>query len=96
MWMRFKWIPEENQKIDLVADNFGTDLLIATQRTALELVDLEVQFLFERLAGGASRIQLVMCQQIAVELAPLQDLGAIRDATPVESEVNTIDPTDRN
>ena len=34
--LRFQWIPEEDQKINLVGDDLGSDLLIAAQGTALQ------------------------------------------------------------
>jgi hypothetical protein len=46
MWLRFQWVPEEDQKVDLIANNLGPDLLIATQLSSLKLVDREARLLF--------------------------------------------------
>jgi hypothetical protein len=54
MWLRFQWVPEEDQKIYLVANNLGPDLLIDTQLATLKLMDREAQLLFQNRAGLAS------------------------------------------
>jgi len=59
MWLRLQWVPEEDQKIYLVANKLGPDLLIATQLSSLKLVDREAQLLFQNRAGLA--VGVVLC-----------------------------------
>jgi hypothetical protein len=39
-----KWIPEEDQKVDLTIDYFGADLLVTPERASLKLVNVEAKF----------------------------------------------------
>src|SRR5207249_7213039 len=70
----FERIPEKDEKIDLVSDNLGTDLLVPAQGSALESRDFEAKFAFQDLAGGACRIHFVVCQEIAVVFGPFHQV----------------------
>jgi len=70
----FERIPEKDEKIDLVSDNLGTDLLVPAQGSTLESRDFEAKFAFQDLAGGACRIHFVVCQKIAVVFGPFHQV----------------------
>ena len=72
--MRFEWVPEEDEAVDITLNYPRSDLLIAAQRTALELADFEVQLIFEQLTGRARRAQFVASQEIAIKAGQLQKL----------------------
>ena len=61
MGLRFQWVPEEDQKVNFAFGDARTDLLIATQRPALEIGDVEAELARENTAGRASRIER-MCR----------------------------------
>ena len=74
---RGAWVqadPRKDQEIYLVIDNLRADLLIAAQGSALEFRDFEAKFVFQDLAGGACRIYLMVCQEIAVILGPFHQI----------------------
>ena len=54
--------------------NFGANLLIAAQGTALELVDRNLQLVLQELSGRAGRIQIVIRQQVAIEVRPFEQI----------------------
>ena len=37
-------VPEKDEEIDLVVDDLGTDLLVASERSTLQFSDLEASF----------------------------------------------------
>ena len=68
MGLGLKGIPEEDQEVDLVADDLGADLLVAAKRTTLKHVDLKSKELFQGLARRAGGVHFVVRQEIT-ELA---------------------------
>jgi len=65
MRVRLEWIPEEDQQLDLALRDLGADLLVASQRPALQLVDGKSDLFFEQLASRAGGKQLVLRQERA-------------------------------
>jgi hypothetical protein len=70
----FERIPEKDEKIDLVSDNLGADLLVPAQGSALESRDFEAEFALQDLTGGACRIHFVVGQKIAVVFGPFHQV----------------------
>ena len=68
------WIPEEDQQLDLALRDLGADLLVASQRPALQLVDGKSDLFFEQLASRAGGKQLVLRQDVPIEACPLQEI----------------------
>ena len=77
MRLLFQRVPEKNQEIDFVVHDPGPDLLVAPERTALQLVDREIQFAFEQRARRAGRKDFVMRQQVAVEFGPFDQIALL-------------------
>jgi hypothetical protein len=67
-------IPEEDQKIDLVIDNLGADLLITAQGLTLEFRNLEAKFALQDFASSASGIHFMVRQEIAVIFGPFHQV----------------------
>src|SRR5207253_7915253 len=70
--LRLQRVPEEDQTVDVALGDSGANLLIATQRSALELVDSQPELLLQQMAGGAGGVQLVVSQELAIEASPLE------------------------
>src|SRR5690242_13782456 len=66
----FLWIPKEDQQLDLTLRDLCADLLVASQRSALQLVDSESDLFLEQLAGCAGGKQLVLRQDVPIEACP--------------------------
>ena len=50
------------------------NLLIAAQRAALELVDRDLQLIFQKLSCRAGCVQVVISQQVSIEVGPLEQV----------------------
>src|SRR5258708_1434299 len=74
MRVRLEWIPEEDQQLDLALRDLGADLLVASQRPALQLVDGKSDLFLKQLASRAGGKQLVLCQDVPIEACPLQEI----------------------
>jgi hypothetical protein len=72
--VRLEWIPEEDQQVDLALRDLRADLLVASQRPALQLVDGKSDLFFEQLASRAGGKQLVLRQDVPIEACPLQEI----------------------
>jgi hypothetical protein len=75
-------IPEEDQEVDLPADDPGVDLLVAAERTALLSADRETEGSLEDRSGGARGMHLVAREQFAIERGPFEQvtlLVVVRD-----------------
>jgi hypothetical protein len=74
MGNRLKGVPEKYQKIDIPVGNLGADLLIPAQRSTLEFVNLNAQFLFQYGSGRSGGIHPVMGQKNPVKLSPFHQI----------------------
>jgi hypothetical protein len=74
MGLRFEWIPEENEEIDLAIDDLRADLLIPAEGAAFEALDGEFQFLLQYRSRGARGVDLVVGEKVAVELGPFNQV----------------------
>src|SRR5260221_3031854 len=72
--VRLQWVPEENEEIDLTLGDLRPDLLIAAQWSALQLVDVDSQLMFEQLATGSGGVQNVLSEQLSIIGCPLQEI----------------------
>src|SRR5258708_19055091 len=74
MRVRLKWIPEEDQQLNLALRDLGADLLVASQWPALQLVDGKSDLFLEQLASRAGGKQLMLRQDVPIEACPLQEI----------------------
>ena len=58
--LRLQRIPEEDDEVDHAFRNLCADLLVATERTALQLENIHLQRLFEQGTSGSGRAQFVL------------------------------------
>ena len=70
MRLRFERVREENEKLDVSLRDLRADLLIASERTALQTGYRKLQLRFEQRAGCPCRHQTVLRQQTAIEFRP--------------------------
>ena len=66
MRLLVKWIPKEDEKVDIAFRNSRADLLITAKWTTLQLGDRNPQFLLEDPTGRASRKQVVLSEEYLV------------------------------
>src|SRR3990172_6095705 len=71
---RLERVPEKDQEIDLALCDLRSDLLIATQRPALQLDDLEIEFLLQQFSRCSRRIELMMTQEVSVKPCPFEQI----------------------
>jgi hypothetical protein len=67
-------VPQEDQEVDDPLRYPRADLLVATQRSALELGDLYAQLSLQHLAGHLRREHVVLVEQVPVVSCPLQQI----------------------
>jgi hypothetical protein len=68
--VRLERIPEEDQQVDLALRDLRADLLVASQRPALQHVDGKSDLFFEQPASRAGGKQLVLRQDVPIEACP--------------------------
>src|SRR3990172_4006987 len=71
---RLERVPEKDQEIDLTLCDLRSDLLVATQRPALQLDDLEIEFLLQQLSRCSCGVQFVLSQQVSIKARPFQEV----------------------
>ena len=59
--LRFQRVPEEDDEIEPAFRDARAELLVAAERTALELDDGRIDDLFQQCAGRAGGVQFVIC-----------------------------------
>jgi hypothetical protein len=73
MWMWCQRVPEKNQQINFPFGDPGADLLIAAQRSTLELLNGQAQlFLYQRSRGTGSA-QHIIRKNVAMLLHPVNE-----------------------
>ena len=66
--------PEKDHEVDNALGDFGANLLVSTQRSALELMDRGTQYLLQQLTGGAGGIKRMFNQEAPVPSRPVQKI----------------------
>lgn len=74
MWLLCERVPEEDQQINFMLGYLRPNLLVASQGSALELVNLNTQLLFQYLAGGSRCKQFMLNQQRGIVSCPFQEI----------------------
>ena len=72
--VRLQRIPKEDDGVDLALRDLGADLLVAAERTALQLLDGQVQVLLQEPAGRAGCDEVVAGQGVPVEARPFEQV----------------------
>jgi hypothetical protein len=77
MGHRLERVPEKDQEIDLALRDLRSDLLVTTERSALEFDNLKIEFPLQQSARCSSGKQLVLSQEISIKACPLQQISLL-------------------
>jgi hypothetical protein len=72
--LRLERIPEEHEQINLSRRDHGAELLIPTERPAVQARDRQVELITQESTGRAGRHEFVTGEHVAVEASPLEQV----------------------
>jgi len=75
--LRFKRVPEEQHEIDLAIADLGTQLLVATERTALEQFNFYAEFARDHRPSRTCAEQGVLHKDCPVEDSPIEKIDLL-------------------